>query len=136
MTDEQIVKALECCMAGGLCHECPCYGGACVVGGGYALALIQRQKDENDRLIELNSMLTEAGQSWEQRYKTARADADYWKAETKTARSEIDDAVREARADAVREFAERLKAMHINGRTFVTFDDVDYVLREMTEGEQ
>ena len=41
-----------------------------------------------------------------------------------------------ARADAVREFAERLKAMHINGRTFVTFDDVDYVLREMTEGEQ
>ena len=50
LTEEQIVKALECCMAGGLCHECPCYSGACVVGGGYALDLIRRQKEEIERL--------------------------------------------------------------------------------------
>ena len=56
MTDEQIEKALKCCVDG-VCEDCPCFGGACVVGGGYALALIQRQKDEIERLTSENEDL-------------------------------------------------------------------------------
>ena len=84
MTDEQIIKALECCNAEKIdCRKCPYrfkdnfneYRMCFSVLSLDAADLAQRQKAEIERLRELNAMIIEAGQSWEQRYKTARADA-------------------------------------------------------------
>ena len=97
LTEEQIVKALECCMAGGLCHEYPCYSGACVVGGGYALALIQRQKEEIERLT---------------------------------------DRLAAARADAVREFGDRVLALFPCDKKYTAISRATIKqIAQMTEGE-
>lgn len=96
MTDEQIIKGVECCADQSkrkACQECPynTKGLNCVR---YilvdAFSLIQRQKAEIERMTE--------------QLKTARA-------------------------DVVREFADRL----LSG--VVRFCDIERVVREMTEGE-
>ena len=55
MTDEQIIKALECCL-GYSCSGCPCEKGASILClddlHRYALDLINRQKAEIERLRE------------------------------------------------------------------------------------
>ena len=63
MTDEQIVKALECCssaLTGEACEKCPLRG-ECVSKSNtieeLALDLIQRQKAEIERLTEYNANL-------------------------------------------------------------------------------
>ena len=51
MTDEQIIKALECCPYHSNCEECPC-DSFCDKPNVYdeAVSLIQRQKAEIERL--------------------------------------------------------------------------------------
>ena len=75
MTDEQIIKASECCHCYRYCEECPCDDFCDGHPIEAAVDLMKRQKTEIERLKELNAMIIEAGQLWEQRYKTARADA-------------------------------------------------------------
>ena len=56
MTDNEIIKALECCSTESVCDNCP-YGGGCINQNNNthfmakdALALINRQKAEIERL--------------------------------------------------------------------------------------
>lgn len=131
MTDEQIIKALECCMAGSLCHKCPCYGGACVVGGGYALDLIQRLKAENERLTAERD---------EARRDCAVAERNHALAvEERVANVKgFTEQLATARADAVRVFAERAKAHTRHLPSAFYFGNIvdELVEREMTEGEK
>lgn len=62
MTDNEIIQALENCMNGGACVNCP-YQGQCETGilAEVAVDLIKRQQAEIERLnklvLELNSLL-------------------------------------------------------------------------------
>ena len=61
MTDNEIIKALECCIKGS-CDECPAYAMNCgaKVPMAFALALINRQWAEIERLEEDNEALNSA----------------------------------------------------------------------------
>ena len=109
MTDEQIIKALECCATddGDDCFQCP-YGnivykpgnGGCVNRCRKdALDLINRQKAEIERLLQK---------------------------------------LQQAKSEAIKEFAEALKESADNGgcgEDFVYVSDIDILVKEMTEGE-
>lgn len=123
MTDEQIVKALECCGKMNECKkECPLGD----VGGVDkcihtlmldALELIKRQQAEIKRL---------------------KQEATELRLRKEMYRVTVD----EVRAEAIREFAERLKAgasrIQIGGKyeyKMVTSNYIDYLVKEMTEKE-
>ena len=62
MTDEQIIKALECCVGGGKCKEIGCpFRDSCMEDldalQKHSLDLINRQKEEIERLKTMNSEL-------------------------------------------------------------------------------
>ena len=79
MTDNEIIKALQCCNGwDGRCLNCPLNreGTNCKEKlNSYALDLINRQKAEVDRLnIELQSMRS-AANSYKMHYETAKSEA-------------------------------------------------------------
>jgi hypothetical protein len=130
MTDNEIIKALK------ECEECHYYND-CEKSTRLALDLINRQKAEIEwlreqrdsymqdatgfsievdkqkaeieRLKEINSLLTEAGQEWQKRCKTAKA-------------------------EAVKEFAERLCEGKVSNDPVVI--EVKAELKEMAESEK
>ena len=114
MTDNEIIKALECCFGGeGLCprQQCPFYE-KCKNDESlamYALDLIKRQKAEIERL----------------------------KAEADMADGYADALEERAKSEAIKEFAERLKekvnANEWNGT--ICGMDIDNLVKEMTEDE-
>ena len=125
MTDEQIIKALECCKIGN-CDDCPFYGikeDCDVELPEEALDLINRQKAEIERLQKEN-----------ERWKNGFMGAcmlencklkDEWKSE------------------AIKEFAKQLKGYTIgeNGSKekayfFVEVQDIDNLVEEMTEANK
>lgn len=59
LTDEEIVKALECCINGNICSECALSAGNCneKVAMAFALDLINRQKAEIDDLERIVGMM-------------------------------------------------------------------------------
>lgn len=81
MTDEQIVKALECCVRYEnhlACRGCPFSGGICEEDGlalqKHSLALIKRQQADKERLeIELQTMRI-AANSYKSRVQTLEMD--------------------------------------------------------------
>ena len=87
MTDNEIKKALECCQGNADCANCPYYeNNHHQCGDNFnkdVLDLINRQQAEINRLHK---------------------EVEYWEAETKEARADIDQAV----AEAIKEFAERV----------------------------
>ena len=117
LTDNEIVKALECCIDC-KCKECPCYKN--IEGEMYCteideeeiIDLINRQKAEIERLnIELQSMRS-AANSYKWHYETAKS-------------------------EAIKEFAERLKEKASRGfwdeLAYADVDDIDNLVKEMTE---
>lgn len=119
-TDEEITKALEVCVDNSSCKECPInpnhgnYGYCTNLALTYALDLIKRQKS----LIELSEKGLKLGinisENWEQAY-------------------------RNAKTEAVKEFAERLKERscfydHDDSFSFraVLVEDIDNLVKEMT----
>ena len=143
MTDEQIVKALERCGNIGLCRDCPydhfnskrglgCHNNLMLD----ALDLIKRQQAEIEELKKVGNKIDSLGlvaTLIDQRERLARAKNE-WE--------------RKVRAEAVREFAERLtdricesieKSMdNPNGADYFITDvytDIDNLAREMTEGK-
>ena len=143
MTDEQIVKALERCGNIGLCRDCPYYHFNSKRGLGChnnlmldALDLIKRQQAEIEELKKVGNKIDSLGlvaTLIDQRERLARAKNE-WE--------------RKVRAEAVREFAERLtdricesieKSMdNPNGADYFITDvytDIDNIAREMTEGK-
>lgn len=102
MTDNEIIKALECCEANEgdspNCEECPYFGLREKPSDCYkkarkgALSLINRQKAKIERL---NDEISDRERSHIDLYNDMR---------------ELKDKFETARADAIKEFAERLKA--------------------------
>lgn len=146
MTDEQIIKALECCATddGDDCFQCP-YGnivykpgnGGCVNRCRKdALNLINRQKEEIERLKKKNKILIKnADTAFQDGLDENR---DLFKKEVEP----------EIRAEAIKEFAERVE-QEICKNTYAGFDkkgnpvniweaqtgfkDIDNLVKEMTE---
>ena len=122
MTDNEIIKALEVChkCVYGSCPECPLHG----VGGcdselmKYALNLIKRQKAEIERLEKIEIVFDEI----EDTINPLPFETDY------------DKAVKQAKAEAIKEFAERLKEKE--RPTFplamvVDISEIDNLVKEM-----
>ena len=63
MTDNEIIKALECCTGDGLCCECPMWemlSANCIVElNRLALEIIKRQQAELERDSELNRFINQ-----------------------------------------------------------------------------
>ena len=117
MTDEQIVKALECCGNMNECKkECPLddLGGIdkCIHTLMLnALALIKRQQAEIEKLnVDLDAIRC-AANSLKMHYDKAKSEA-VWDIATEyeAYKEAVECALVETRSEAVREFAERLKS--------------------------
>lgn len=135
MTDEQIIKALECCATddGDNCSQCP-YGNIVYKSGNGgcvnrcrkdALDLIDRQKIENEGLQERISYLEESIDCSRKEYNNLLQKS------------------QQAKSEAIKEFAERLKGYAIgeNGSKekayfFVEVQDIDNLVKEMTEVQE
>ena len=114
-TDEEIIKALECCkmpVGSGACNNCPFdYQRKKRLTGSdkscttlmfdYALALINRLKAEIERLQKENHCFADIGKMYS-----------------------------EVKAEAIREFAERLKK-YSECYSYVTPRDIDNLVKEM-----
>lgn len=129
MTDKQIIKALECCVAKENCEEVSCE--ICSYEKVYdckeeilqnALDLINRQKTEIERLKERISYLEESIDCSRKEYNS------------------LLQKLQHARAEAIKEFAERLKSVQTQGfweeNAYVSVDDIDNLVEEMTEEEK
>ena len=118
-TDEEIIKALEVCVNNSSCKECPInpnygnYGYCTNLALSHALNLINRQK------VEIEVLKAERDN-----YKT-------WYFQTVTE-------LEEAKAEAVKAFAERLKKYYarLNGKTAAGCVEyhIDQIAKEMLEG--
>ena len=95
MTDKEIIKALECCKKDD-CDNCPNDFGNCYANlAGCSLDLINRKQAEKEELRIENQSLRSAANSYKLHYN-------------------------EARAEAIKDFAERLKSsIYINTDLFV-----------------
>lgn len=122
-TDSEIVKALECCIGdtdGKDCFGCPLYEiDDCQAHLNLAaLDLINRQKAEIERLREEKSKLEN------------KIDEIY------PLVMQLPNAMQQAKAEAYKEFAERLKDMHKHNTTSVVslvtvFDNINNLVKEM-----
>lgn len=118
MTDSEIIKALECCAwCPPSCRECPYTLKECSSLRNHALALINRQKAEIERLQDYNENLL-----------CINTDLS----------NNLLDEVKTARAEAVKEFAERLKEQRIKPEFpwddfTVTEGMIDDLVKEFTE---
>lgn len=115
-TDEQIVRALECCRYGGRCKDCIGFGqpNCQAIVNQSAIDLINRQKAEIERLTEDN-----------RRMKKYYYTHDY----------------HECHNEAIEEFAERLKEYLDDfystdeDALFDTVSAIDEIAKELTEGQ-
>lgn len=134
MTDEQIIKALECCATddGDNCSQCP-YGNIVYKSGNGgcvnrcrkdALDLIDRQKIENEGLQERISYLEESIDCSRKEYNNLLQKS------------------QQAKSEVIKEFAERLKRTSIGleigddkkfKMTIVSTVAIDNLVKEMTE---
>lgn len=118
MKDNKIIEVLECC-AKMNCKKCPkpdffkeftkglgCNNAICR----HALELIKRQQAEIERLTERNFNLSEKGEK-------------------------VCIALKTAKAEAIKEYAERLKGQRNGDFIFVTVKLLDNLVKEMTEKE-
>lgn len=115
MTETEVIKALECCEVGkDKCRKCPFY---CTVPAcsrylaQFALDLINRQQAEIEKLQKENERFADIGKMYS-----------------------------EVRAEVIKEFANRLtdkadliKANAFESRLAIWQDDIDNLVKEMTE---
>lgn len=153
MTDKEIKKALECCEIAydQDCTECPLYPDdgeiACrEVLREEALDLITRQQAENENLkVKLQSMRG-AANSLKMHYEEAQAEIESLKIFREYAKKRANDykTMRDkylnAKSEAVKEFAEKLKekseivhlfSVHTGDHYMVDIDDIDNIAKEM-----
>ena len=109
MTDNEIIKALECCSNGEPCANCPCQKQCDETDlAEIALDLINRQQAEIERLKIENQSLRSAANSYKLHYN-------------------------EARAEAVKEFAEKLKFVWFDNHYDSPDIDFDYFVDILVE---
>lgn len=130
MTDEQIIKALECCATddGDDCSQCP-YGNIVYKSGNGgcvnrcrkdALDLVNRQKKEIERLKRENTILSKNADT---------AFQDGWDENRDLFKKEVEPEIR----NETKEFAKFLIEKSKDGKIFIS-DIPDYV-KEMTEAK-
>ena len=128
-TDAEIRKALECC-ASYDCTACPLYSptiNCVIVLPEKALELVDRQRAEIERLNKEVDRLSQC---------VLYHDGIV---------SDLEKDVFNAKAEAIKEFAERLVAMYENDKTYdrpnahtlvvTVFRNIDNLVKEMTEGK-
>jgi len=118
MTDEEIIKALECCNNNQHCWLCVLKDREddCYEILKYALDLINRQKAEIDKLKIENCALSEKRITFPERLKI----------------------VKHARTKSIKEFADRLiekKMQSTMDRRICTTEMINNLVKEMTESE-
>lgn len=127
MTDEQIIKAYERCFTLGFdestCYECPFYTATAKCTEDLrdsALALINRQRAEIERLKKKNTILSKnADTAFQDGLDENR---DLFKKEVEP----------EIRNKAIKEFAERLKGKK-EPWLYIRLEEIDKLVKEMTE---
>ena len=133
MTDNEIIKALECCIYHhGKCTSCPLYAEVTTVckekKDNYVLDLINRQNAENDRL---KKEVEDKERAYNDEFclrKEYQSKCREFLKEKQTTKSE-----------AIKEFAEKLKEysfldnLSLDGKETVYVDDIDNLVKEMTE---
>ena len=160
MTDNEIMQALEHCYASGRqCTNCPCTNNIdCVQLEKYALDLINRQKAENEKLTEdYNNLIYEKDLLFDEaeaQIKAKKSEIKEWKrvvetwlmvhekdkAEIKKLQTDnssmqstlakMSMGVAEAKAEAIKEFAEKLKMANNSKLTWFN-EDFDNLVKEM-----
>ena len=151
MTDNEIVKALECCVSEKEgCKGCPYEVDGCLLDGTNKLlkdifALINRQKAEIAKLEKVEKYADET-------IKTQAAEIERYLHSIKLLEKDVQTAQSELKefkavyvdkiADmAIKEFAERLKSLQIGleisseSLYYVPIDCIDNLVKEMTEDE-
>lgn len=137
MTDNDIIKALELCFTSKgtieTCCRCPChkYGKLCKAERDKAaLDLINRQRAEIERLTSGNEQNFDKWTILEKRTEERYAEL-------------FEEAKEAVRAEAIKEFAERLKAgasrLQIGGKydyKITTINGIDNLVKEMTEEQK
>lgn len=150
-TDEEIVKALECCNDNGGCDNCPFDGAVyedeppCVDKLHEAICdLINRQKAEIEKLHEVNADLNESLRLAAEANKDMKIELDAMRGAAKSLKIHYEN----ARAEAIKEFAERLRKSYYDLPTasdeegeydYVCMEAldkfIDNLVAEMTEGK-
>ena len=125
MNDTDIVKALECCDSGN-CSVCPISDDPYCMSRirQEAVDIIERQQAEIERL---NHIRAELSKEIDRLKEKAKGFQELW--------CEAEGDIRTARAEAIEEFAERLKKEMSFGR-YIQADQIDNLVKEMTEGEK
>ena len=128
MTDEQIIKALGLCSSEHLgCEDgCPytmkaCMGGDAVMKD--ALKLINRQKAEIERFKQNEQFISAKCDSIQEKLLLLK-------------NTQIPEAIKIAKSEAIKEFAERLKKFSqwdIYLPDYVFVDIIDHLVKELTE---
>ena len=147
LTDEQIKKALECCINGNhlksqveICEPCPYFleGNCTDLLKQYALDLINRLETKNSNLQEKNSNLTSDLTSLQKDLTSAKAEVERLKNAYKQCAWERDtfqEELKTAKAEAYKEFANELKCrtheISYNTMQVVNKDDIDNLLNEL-----
>ena len=144
MTDNEIIKALECCAN---CEDC-FYGITnCPLVeetecrsllAQNSLDLITRQQSKNKRLGKEVDLVSIQFQDLQERYEEAQAEIEQWKEEANKYQKlwciAMDD-IEIAQSEAIKEFAERLKDDSFEDKGYyydiILVTDIDDVLKEM-----
>ena len=148
MTDNDIIKALKCCSNScdngfAKCDECPRFeeaSGCTLKTMKDALDLINRQKVEIKRLQEVKEQL-------ESDVVNANMNCDHFENLAEQLGKDVDiklnyifeleEKLTNAKAEAIKEFAERLKKIAIEkGSVPIVFVDIDNLVKEMTEQKE
>ena len=147
MTDNEIIKALECCYGNKVnCNECPMweYEGDCFEGlmKHNALSLINRQKAEIEKLELLNASLLESCEGYSKACDVYRAEIERLVEHTKEGidlAKQLPEMLKLAQAGAIKYFAERLKhkatethnTIPRHYRYVISNDFIDNLVKEM-----
>ena len=113
MTDNEIIKALECCGRES-CFGCP-YCGKCHQGNPMitdALCLITRQQVENKRLEKEVNLVSIQFQDLQERYEESQAEIERLKVDLAKCSIRLDNLYKtadEIKSEAIKEFAEKIK---------------------------
>lgn len=143
MTDEQIIKALECCHKFGDfgCGCCPISDEMCCRDDlkTSVLYLINRQKAELSALYKIMNKQDEEISELNRKVASRENLEESFLKTTKEFDKSLEKQVKLERREAIKEFAERLKNKNVQGfwdeNAYVGVDDIDNLVKEMTEGE-
>lgn len=137
-TDDEIIKALECCNTPGFCDKCPYYDEdaddyeeACK----YFLiedvfSLVQRQKAEIERLQAVHADMTESLRLAAEANKDMSVELDAMRGAANSYKMHYE----KAKSEAIKEFADRLIKKCDAPHWCVWMSEIEDLKEEMTEG--